>query len=50
MRKVVQLVVGQTHLYALCDDGTIWMRVVGPQTHDWLQIVNVPQPPVPKTA
>jgi len=43
MRKVIQLAIGDSRtLYALCDDGTIWVRLlVAGITMRWKQVADV---------
>lgn len=48
MRKVVQLTSlsseGAIFLYALCDDGTMWERMLDPRVHSyWRRMPDVPQ-------
>lgn len=42
MRKVVQLVCSGGSLYALCDDGTIWLAR-GLKPTDWEQVPTPPE-------
>ncbi len=30
-------------IYALCDDGTLWQRIVSTNSHTWGIVKNVPQ-------
>lgn len=39
-RKVIQIVTDNDHLYALCNDGTLWKRILVSAIagHKWLPI------------
>lgn len=40
-RKIVQIAATTSAIYALCEDGSMWMLIGGHL--DWLRIVPIPQ-------
>lgn len=56
MRKIIQITASESssetwhymHLYALCDDGTVWQMETGEisQRRKWEQLPEIPQPRV----
>jgi len=44
-RKVIQIAATDNHVYALCDDGTIWNWNVEGQWKEWPPTAEIPQRP-----
>jgi hypothetical protein len=43
-RKVVQLMsMGESYMFALCDDGTIWQQSTRTKGEGWQAVIDVPQ-------